>query len=238
MPLPDGTTPRLLLVEDDSISREFLTAALSALPADVETAADCAEASRLSARFDLWLIDANLPDGSGIGLLHRLRAASPGTVALAHTADPSPLLREALLRAGFADVLVKPLSADSLRQRVGATLGCAVRDAAPATASAMAALPDWDEDAALKALGGHRGHALQLRALFLAELPSARQACMTAFDAGDHAGLRDALHKLRASCGFVGAARLADVVARWQAAPASALLRDQFNAAADALQPR
>ncbi|MEL1264878.1 response regulator [Pseudoxanthomonas putridarboris] len=238
MSLPDGMTPRLLLVEDDPISREFLAAALSALPAAVETAADCAEATRLSTRFDLWLIDANLPDGDGIGLLHRLRTASPGTVALAHTADPSPLLRETLLRAGFADVLVKPLTADSLRRIVGAALGCGMDDTPPATASAATALPDWDEDTALKALGGQREHVLQLRSLFLAELPSARRACTSAFDTGDQTRLRDALHKLRASCGFVGAARLADAVARWQAAPTSALLRDEFNAAADALQPR
>lgn len=236
MPPSTGTTPHLLLVEDDPISREFLHAALTALPATVDCAGSAAEARALPARFDLWLIDANLPDGNGAGLLQHLRVASPGTPALAHTADPSPALHEALRGAGFACVVVKPVGTALLQQVVRETLGHAARTADAVPRAATGTLPDWDEQAALQALAGHREHALQLRQLFLAELPAVRAACICAFEAGDDAALRQSLHRLRASCGFVGAANLADVVARWSDTPACPRLRDAFTAAADALQ--
>ena len=149
----DGTMPLLLLVEDDPISAEFLSAALSALPARVERATDCAQALAFPLAFDAWLIDANLPDGTGAALLQRLRAGHPSTPALAHTADATPGTRDRLVQAGFADVLVKPLPAQALQR--------AVRDvlAGGTGLPSAQALPDWDEAAALAALAGNREHA-------------------------------------------------------------------------------
>ena len=109
-----GTMPSILLVEDDRISATFLSAALATLPARVHVAEDCAQALAASGPFDAWLIDANLPDGSGTWLLQRLRATDAAARALAHTADATDAMREALLQAGFAEVLVKPLSAQAL----------------------------------------------------------------------------------------------------------------------------
>lgn len=238
MTFADGTMPALLLVEDDPTSAHFLSAALAALPVRVVVAADCAQALAAPGAFDLWLIDANLPDGEGGGLLARLRAASPGTPAIAHTADPSPALRDRLLRAGFAEVLVKPLTAARLQHGVREVLGLHLGDASASAATpgpAPAEGGDWDDDAALKALGGQREHVEQLRGLFLAELPGARAACLDAFARHDTAALREALHKLRAGCGFVGAVRLERAVAAWQADPASPALRDAFDAAAQRL---
>ncbi len=228
--------PRLLLVEDDAISRGFLTAALEALPVQVDGAASCAEALALEGGFDLWLIDANLPDGEGADLLRRLRTRWPDTLAVAHTADPSPALREDLVRAGFVDVLVKPMTAAWLQQRMHGLLGGRLARADPAPAAPAPAPHAWDDDSALKALGGNAGHVTLLRQLFLDELPAARARCLEAFEKGDDAALGAALHKLRASCGFVGASHLADVVGRWQANPRSPTLREDFVAATDALQ--
>ena len=73
MSLAHGTMPSILLVEDDPISALFLSAALEDLPANVQVAADCAQARAASGPFDAWLIDANLPDGTGAALLQRLR---------------------------------------------------------------------------------------------------------------------------------------------------------------------
>ncbi|HMM26463.1 MAG TPA: response regulator, partial [Pseudoxanthomonas mexicana] len=82
-----GTMPSILLVEDDRISAAFLSAALATLPARVHVAEDCAQALAASGPFDAWLIDANLPDGSGTWLLQRLRETDATASALAHTAD-------------------------------------------------------------------------------------------------------------------------------------------------------
>lgn len=217
--------PRLLLVEDDPISHAFMLAALQALPAQVDSADSVADALRREDQHDLWLIDANLPDGSGAQLLDGLRRLHARTVALAHTADPSSERRESLLAAGFATVLVKPLSA--------ADLQAAVRRHLPAGASTA---HDWDESAALKALNGNREHVATLRRLFLDELPASVGAVEQSFRDGNQEALRAVLHKLRASCGFVGASRLATAAQRLHHAPGSLEALMDFRAAAESLR--
>lgn len=220
----EGMKPRLLLVEDDPISHAFMLAALEALPARVDSATSISQALRAEESHDLWLIDANLPDGSGARLLAGLRRLHPRTPALAHTADPSADMRRSLLEAGFAAVLVKPLSAADLQSAVHAHL--------PAHA---ARIGDWDETAALKALNGSREHVDMLRRLFLDELPGNVDAVEQSFRAGDQEALRAVLHKLRASCGFVGASRLGAAARQLQQAPASLEALMDFRAAADVL---
>lgn len=219
-----GTMPSILLVEDDRISATFLSAALATLPARVHVAEDCAQALAASGPFDAWLIDANLPDGSGTWLLQHLRETDAAARALAHTADATDAMREALLQAGFAEVLVKPLSAQALvralRAALGGTGGPTHED-----------VTDWDDRAALKALAGNAEHVASVRQLFLSELPTTRSACLAAFDRGDPAALRAQLHRLQASCGFTGAAALAAIASRWHAAPADPDLREAFATA-------
>ncbi len=221
----EGMKPRLLLVEDDPISHAFMLAALEALPARVDSAASVSQALRAEDRHDLWLIDANLPDGSGAQLLAGLRRLQARTPALAHTADPSPDRHRVLMDAGFAAVLVKPLSAADLQSAVRAHL--------PAHAGSAG---DWDESAALKALNGSREHVETLRRLFLEELPGSIDAVERSFRAGDQEALRAVLHKLRASCGFVGASRLATAAQQLHQAPASLEALMDFRAAADGLR--
>ena len=230
MPLAHGATPSILLVEDDPVSALFLSSALEALPARVQVAEDCAQALAANGPFDAWLIDANLPDGSGTVLLQHLRMADTSASALAHTADATSAMRERLLQAGFADVLVKPLSAQALLDAVRAALGHAGGDAPPAR-------PDWDEAAALAALAGNRDHVATLRQLFLSELPVTRIACLDAFGRADNAALRALLHRRQASCGFAGAAALADIASRWHATPTDATLRDAFVTTSGRLLP-
>jgi len=224
MPASSGTPSRLLLVEDDPISAQFMRVALAALPAEVTLAADGAQALATAGPFDLWLIDANLPDGSGSVLLQHLRARHAATPALAHTADATPSLRKALLQAGFADVLLKPMGVQALQDAIRAVLSERAQGD-----------EDWDDAAALAALGGHRDHAKLLRQLFLSELPTTRAACLASFEQGDETALRGHLHRLQASCGFAGARALAGIASRWHASPGDAAARDAFATAADRL---
>ncbi len=218
-----GTMPSILLVEDDRISAAFLSAALATLPARVHVAEDCAQALAASGPFDAWLIDANLPDGSGTWLLQHLRETDAAASALAHTADATAATRDALLRAGFAEVLVKPLSTQALVD----ALRAALRGGSDEPHDAA----DWDDRAALTALAGNAEHVTSVRQLFLSELPTTRSACLAAFDRSDPAALRAQLHRLQASCGFAGATALAAIASRWHAAPADRDLRAAFAAA-------
>jgi DNA-binding response OmpR family regulator len=202
----NATLPRILLVEDDPVSQAFLAAAIEALPATVDRAGSLAEARTLAAghAHALWLVDANLPDGHGADLLAQLRVDFLGTPALAHTASQDRHALDALIDAGFLEVLVKPLSAKTLQAAIDRALG-AVAVAPMATGPK---LPSWDDAAALSALNGQQEHVQALRRLFLDELPAQRRSIATAAANGDLAAMRSTLHRMRASCGFVGAARL------------------------------
>jgi CheY-like chemotaxis protein len=219
------------LVEDDEVSRAFLSAALAGLPAHVDTAASIAEATRWvgEAAHDLWLVDAHLPDGDGLLALSQLRAIRPGIAALAVTADDDRDVLDRLCAAGYLEVLQKPIGVAALLGAVLRGLGQSPR----APLSVREKLPAWDEQQALRAVGGRPEALRALRALFLDELPRQRDAAFAATDAGDTLALQAVLHKLKASASFVGAARLLDTVAAWSAAPADHRWRQAFEDAVD-----
>ena len=232
-------TPRILLVEDDAVSRTFLQAAAEALPAHVYVAETCVEAVRRAGQhtFDLWLIDANLPDGRGADLLSTLRSVSPTTPALAHTASEARVDHEALLAAGFIDVLVKPIAVLDLQATICRALGFDLANAEGGPRP-CARLPDWDDATALAALKGEPAHVGALRQLFLDELSKQRDAVVAALRGNDALGARRTLHMLRASCGFVGALRLDDAVRVLEAEPQSEFALGRFEAAVDDLLPQ
>lgn len=209
-------SPRVLLVEDDPISREVLTLAIAGVPADVVGVASLAQARAALADgpFAAWMVDAHLPDGPGADLL-ALRPAA--TAALAHTASTDVSLTAGLLSAGFIEVLVKPLGAADVQAALRRVLGNRPHGGAvPATAGTPLL---WDDAIALRALAGHAGNVAGLRGLFVRELEPALQRLQAAFGQGDIAGLQAELHRLKASCGFVGAARLGAAVAMASAHP-------------------
>jgi CheY-like chemotaxis protein/HPt (histidine-containing phosphotransfer) domain-containing protein len=225
--------PNILLVEDDPVSRAFLEAATTALPATVAVAGDAASARRLAnaTAFDLWLLDANLPDATGAELLSQLRGMGFATPALAHTATRDEGVHAGLRAAGFDDVVAKPIDAASwqaaLRRALKADAATHVRDAVSA---ASREFPIWDDAAALAALNGNAEHVAVLRQLFLDELPGMRTQIA---DAGTRAAT---LHRLRASCGFVGAARLADAVQALQESPSEAALQRVLDTLQDTIE--
>jgi len=225
--------PRILLLEDDPVSATFLASALEALPARVVAAASLSEARLLGDGCDLWLFDAHLPDGDGASLLAELRARGLRTPALAHTAEARREPLDALIAAGFDEVLQKPLSVAALQAGVRRALGDAgvsARHEAPTDTSAVCTkLPVWDDDAALRALNGQRGHVVAMRGLFLQELAASAMRTIDAARRDDAATMRAELHRLRASCGFVGAARLAHAVDRLHASPAASEVLARFE---------
>jgi len=223
MPMMPDTIPRILLVEDDPTSRSFLTAALRATPADVDAVDTLAAALALAASqtYSAWMIDARLPDGSGEELLARLREHDPRTPAIAHTAAHETSVLDALVAAGFAEALAKPMPAATVQAALRRALGAAMEDTAHDALPIVGELPLWDDDAATLALNGNRTHVDTLRDLFVQELEKSVYAISTAAERGDLDSVRGDLHRLRASCGFVGAQRLAGAVQALQQEPAS-----------------
>lgn len=222
---------RLLLVEDDNVSRSFLSEVLGTLPAEVDQACDIAQALQLAKHHlhDLWLIDAHLPDGDGIDCLAKLRLLHD-TPALAITAGATREELDHLCASGYLEVLLKPVSIALLQGTVARLLGGAP---SPPDRVHSGKLPAWDEARALAAIGGNREALRALRTLFLAELPGLRTQVLSAASDGDEARLLAVLHKLKASCAFVGATRLLGAVEALANSPRDRALATLFDFAAE-----
>jgi DNA-binding response OmpR family regulator len=215
---------RLLLVEDDAVSRGFLVLALQSMPATVvDVATNAAQALAHAHSRELphaaWLLDANLPDASGDQLLEALHELHPDVPALCLTAEADTGRLEALRDAGFVEVLQKPLAIAALHAAVKRMLA----------AAHGASLPIWDDAQALNALGGNPAAVQAMRGLFVAELPIQAGAIHRAIAGGDLATARSELHKLRASCGFVGSPRLLEAVDGLSHAPGDPERLERFR---------
>ena len=227
-PGPGPGAPRILLVEDDAPSRAFLAAALTGLPARVATAAGAGEALMLAARggaFDLWLLDAHLPDADGRALLSAMRLLAPATPAVAHTATRDPGYAASLRACGFDGVLLKPVAVAVLHATVRDALATRDRAAPPAAtrrraskATAVAEPPAvawFATEATRTANAAHAHHDTEapsprgnartrrasLRALFHAELPLQRASVERAGAPGPKARGGGVLPPQSASCG-------------------------------------
>ena len=72
--------PRVIVVDDEPVIRQFFQVALTDMGANVETFATRADglARCLTLDFDLAFIDKNLPDGSGLDICAALSGAAAG----------------------------------------------------------------------------------------------------------------------------------------------------------------
>jgi len=114
-----GQPLRILLVEDHDDTRAVLSRLLTRWGHVVKTAASVAEAMRVSQAFDLQMLisDVGLPDGSGIDLVGPLtRDSKIPAIAMSGYGMESDL--EHTRRAGFDIHLVKPVSADRLKEAI------------------------------------------------------------------------------------------------------------------------
>ena len=193
----DAAHFRVLLAEDDTVSREFLCEAIRACGGDPVACADgmAALACAREGNWKLLILDHHLPGMNGEAVLAALRAdpgsAVPLPPAIATTAEPDGT-RTMLLAAGFAQVLPKPVSLETLHAAL-APFGC---EADP-----------LDDDNALRTCGSLSA-VERLRRLFAEqELPRIQDEFERC--AEDPQALRPTLHRLLASCGFCGATALA-----------------------------
>ena len=112
---------RLLLLEDDPTLGEGLRDFLQHDGHRVDWCTTLAQARALvSEPYDAWLLDWNLPDGSGIDWLRSLRAKGLRVPALLLTARDRLSDRIQGLDSGADDYLVKPFAPEELSARLRA----------------------------------------------------------------------------------------------------------------------
>ena len=117
-PGPAGGAIRVLVADDYFANQRLVTRLLEKRGYAVEVVADgqAAVDATLDRRFDVVLMDCNMPILDGYGATAQIRALERGrrTPILAMTANDSPEDRDMCLRAGMDDYLVKPIQAAGL----------------------------------------------------------------------------------------------------------------------------
>lgn len=113
---------KILVVEDNSATRDLLERSLGEDGHSVVVAADLATGTPLALEgaFDLAVVDVMLPDGSGLDLCRSVRAQRRALPILILTARGEVEDRIAGLDAGGDDYLRKPFAIAELRARVRA----------------------------------------------------------------------------------------------------------------------
>jgi DNA-binding NtrC family response regulator len=108
---------KILIVDDEPMIRWTLNEALRGWGYETIDAATVAEALALfeSYRPSVVLLDINLPDGSGLDLLRRMKNRQPQVVAIMITANVLIEDTIAALRGGAYDFIGKPVSLNELQ---------------------------------------------------------------------------------------------------------------------------
>ena len=106
---------RVLVVEDEPINREIVSELIREAGLSVDIAENGLEAldKVTASRFDLILMDMQMPVLDGIGATRRLRARGFRPPILALTASAFSEDRNRCLEAGMNDFIIKPIQPES-----------------------------------------------------------------------------------------------------------------------------
>ncbi|MEZ5102830.1 MAG: response regulator, partial [Thermoleophilia bacterium] len=108
---------RVLLADDDPLSREFLADALEAAGAEVLAVDDGQAAVKQLRRgsFDLVMTDLRMPRKDGMAVLRAAKAVDRSLPVVLVTAHGTVDVAVHALREGVDDVLVKPVQCEQIR---------------------------------------------------------------------------------------------------------------------------
>jgi signal transduction histidine kinase/DNA-binding response OmpR family regulator len=225
---PSGHPPghtlslRILLAEDNSANQRVATLMLGRLGHRADVAGNGLEAlaALRRQRYDVVLMDLQMPDMDGLEAARRVRSEIPREDQpwiVAMTASVMREQQEACRAAGMDDFVAKPISLPSLRtalQRVGGKTSSAEwqlpREIQRASAGDSSRL-DLEHLDSLRRLGEMTGTPLvrEIVDSFLAEMPARLKRLRQALAEQDAPALVFSAHTLKGSSGQVGALRLA-----------------------------
>ena len=200
---------QVLVVDDSPVNLQLAHALLTGRGVDVtavEGAADALDATARS-RFDLVLMDLEMPGMSGIEAARQMRS-TPGdaidTPIIAVTAHAFPEKRQEVIEAGMNDLLAKPYLPEQLYAMISkwcCNPGAMQHDAAPG-------LPVHDDEAALAIVDGDPQAARLLLDEFLNSLPGSDRDLRTAHADGEYDVIYQIVHKLVGASPVAGATAL------------------------------
>jgi signal transduction histidine kinase/FixJ family two-component response regulator/HPt (histidine-containing phosphotransfer) domain-containing protein len=220
-------TLTILLVEDTEINIKVSELFLNKFGHRVETAVNGQQALEMLSknRFDLVLMDVEMPLVDGVQVTRRLRSGQVGECnrhvpVIATTAHAFDEARKNCLAAGMNAFISKPIDFERLQtlivQLVGVKSGGGGRQSAIETTtvrSSSGKAPSLDAQGALKRLGGDREVLDKVMTVFRENIGPLCHQFEQAAEAADWESIRRLSHALKGSAGIVGAE-----ACRWMAA--------------------
>lgn len=208
---------RVLVIDDDELSRELLAMLLDVEGYQVDLADSGSSALmhlRQGTAADIILADVQMPGVTGDELALALRADSPeGTLLLAMSgSQPSPFVLK-----NFDGFLLKPFTVSELDAALaqtghrpdGPTRSGQIDDVSARTGADHSPEPALNEEIYLK-LGEMMSSTQlgQMYALCIADVRSRVAEMTTLAEKGDDEGYRRAAHSVKGGCGMIGATEL------------------------------
>ncbi|HET9377171.1 MAG TPA: response regulator [Chthoniobacterales bacterium] len=199
---------RILLAEDNEVNQQVALYQLRMLDHHVDLAPNGVEALKLFDKneYDAVLMDIHMPEMDGYAAtaeIRRREGKGKHTPIIAMTANALAEDREKCLAAGMDEHLAKPVQASAL---VRVLDRFTVEEASASTPSLPAAI-----DLQPLTNAGMSDIIPRLIEIFLETAPRDIERAATALRGSNATELEEAAHKLKGSCGNLGAARLRDL---------------------------
>jgi PAS domain S-box-containing protein len=201
----------ILLAEDNPVNMQLVTALLGKRGHTVVGVANgrLAVAAVAAHKFDLVLMDVQMPELDGLEATAAIRKAEIGTGVhvpiIALTAHAMKGDREACIAAGMDEYVSKPVNATDLFARIDLLTGTGASASPLRGAGSPPSEPAFDMEEMMERVEGDRSLLMALAEIFRGEIPGALaeiRRCATGLDSG---GLERAAHGFKGACGNFGA---------------------------------
>jgi signal transduction histidine kinase/DNA-binding response OmpR family regulator len=217
---------RILLAEDNLVNQKVARSLLEKMGYRVDIVADgaAAVAAWQSGKFDLIIMDCQMPQMDGYAATREIRRLESGKSHIpivALTAHAMKGDEEKCRTAGMDDYLSKPIERTKLDASLERLLPSAISAlAAPAETPQSPNSPhlpvDWE--ALLNSIDGDKGFARDLADAFIGTVDREVAAIMAALGSGDAAALRNSAHTLKGASSNLRAPVAAAAAARLESA--------------------
>ncbi len=228
---------RILLAEDNEVNRIVAREILSMAGFECDAVEDGkkAVAAALKRRYDLILMDCQMPEMDGYAATAAIREAEAGGRQVARRPGRIPVIavtanavkgdREQCLAAGMDHYISKPLDSQRLITMIEACLSGGAAPDAPASLKAQgdestrdvrdgaSAPPPLDFRSLLERCGGNMPLVSRLVARFLAQLTHDLDALRTSMAAGDAGQIVTLAHGLKGAAGYVSCSQIKRIAA-------------------------
>lgn len=239
VPSPAGNSRSLnvLVAEDNAINQEVIRRVLEKAGHRVRLVDDGVKAlhALLFERFDIALLDLNMPEKSGLDTAREYMAQEKENPIplVALTADATVESRKACVEAGMTEYLTKPLESRKILAVIS-SVGGKFADAQVGERPAVAPLQEVKESRRsdilideemvreLEMLGSNKDFVKNLVWMFVRDSEKRLKGMESALEHGDAKGFHDLAHALKGIAGSMGALRVMDLANEAQRLPEDA----------------